>query len=175
MTPSILLHTLNRRAGSPPARHSRAGFTLVELLITVTILALLATVATELAENAITRTEESDLREALRNIRSAIDAYKAASDSGHIAHSANASGYPPDLMALVEGVSDVKSPAPRKLFFLRRLPRDPLSDPALSAEDSWGLRSYASTPDAPAPGDDVYDVYSTSANTGLNGVPYRQW
>ena len=161
-----------RRAPPAPAR---AGFTLIELLITVALLALLATVATELVENSITRAHESDLRVALRDIRGAIDAYKAAADSGHIVRAANASGYPPNLAALVTGVADAKSASPRKLYFLRRLPRDPFADPALAPEETWGLRSFASDPDSPVPGDDVYDVYSTSTRIGLNGAPYGKW
>jgi general secretion pathway protein G len=125
---------------------------------------------------AIQRGKESELRSALREIRGAIDAYKAASEQGTIAVAADASGYPAELKLLVEGVEDARSPEKTKIYFLRRLPRDPFfPDAAASAEESWGLRSYASPPDSPQPGDDVFDVYSLASGKGLNGVPYHEW
>jgi general secretion pathway protein G len=111
----------------------------------------------------------------LREIRTAIDAYKQAVDEGRIMRSLDQSGYPPKLSSLVEGVTDVKSPVDKKLYFLRRIPMDPFSDNRVDAESSWGKRSYDSPPDAPREGRDVYDVYSLSARTALNGVPYREW
>ena len=85
-------------------------------------------------------------------------------------------GYPPDLYALVDGVEDARDPGRSMIYFLRRVPRDPyFPDPSAPAEETWGLRSYASPPDAPRPGDDVFDVYSLSSRVGLNGVPYRDW
>jgi general secretion pathway protein G len=148
------------------------GFTLIELVISVAIVALLASGAVALLENATKRAHESELRADLREIRTAIDAYKAASDNGHIARASNASGYPPSLAVLASGVEDAKSPVKKKLFFLRRVPSDPMVD---QASPVWGLRSYASEPDAPQAGADVYDVFSTSNKVGLNGVPYRNW
>jgi general secretion pathway protein G len=145
------------------------GFTLIELLITVAIVALLASVALPLAEVTVQRNKEKDLRHALREIRGAIDAYKRAADEGSIERPADASGYPPTLAALVDGVADKKKTDGSKLYFLRRIPADPLSGV------EWGLRSYASSATEPQPGKDVYDVYSKSADTGLNGVPYREW
>ena len=145
------------------------GFTLIELLITVAIVALLASVALPLAEVTVQRNKEKDLRHALREIRGAIDAYKRAADEGSIERPADASGYPPTLAALVDGVADKKKTDGSKLYFLRRIPADPLSGV------EWGLRSYASSATEPQPGKDVYDVYSKSPDSGLNGVPYREW
>jgi general secretion pathway protein G len=89
---------------------------------------------------------------------------------------ADASGYPPDLERLVQGVRDMTSPDGKKLFFLRRLPRDPFNSVAdLTAADTWGKRAYASPPDDPREGEDVYDVYTLSPKKGLNGVAYREW
>jgi len=152
------------------------GFTLIELLITVAIVALLASVALPLSEVAVQREKEQDLRRSLREIRGAIDTYKRHVDEGRIKRAADASGYPPSLVLLVEGAEDLKSATRARIRFLRRLPRDPFSgDPEAPAEQTWGLRSYDSPHDAPHPGKDVFDVYSLSAGTGLNGIPYKDW
>jgi len=145
------------------------GFTLIELVITVAIVALLASVALPLAEVTVQRNKEKDLRVALREIRTAIDAYKRAGDEGVIEKKADESGYPPTLAALVEGVPDKRKTDGTKVYFLRRVPADPVSG------EDWGLRSYASSPTEPAPGKDVFDVYSKSADKALNGTAYREW
>lgn len=152
------------------------GFTLIELVIAVAIVGILALIASPLVEVVQQRQKEAELRTALRQIRGAIDAYYQAGRDKRIEIPADASGYPPDLEVLAGGVPDITTPEQRMVYFLRRLPRDPfapadMTDPAAT----WGKRSYASPPDAPRPGDDVYDVYSLSERTGLNGVPYRQW
>jgi general secretion pathway protein G len=158
------------------ARGGAQGFTLIELLVTATIVAILASVALPLAELNVKRSHENDLRAALRDIRGAIDAYKQAVDEGRIEKKADATGYPPNLQVLVDGVPDAKSAKKNRIVFLRRLPRDPLNtDPALSADQTWGLRAYDSPADAPQPGRDVFDVYSLSPATGLNGIAYAQW
>jgi len=155
---------------------SQTGFTLIELVITVAIVGLLASAAIPLASMAIQRQKETELRSALREIRGAIDAYKAAGEQGSVMLKADGSGYPPDLKVLVEGVDDARSPEKAKLYFLRRVPRDPFfPDSAVSAEETWGQRSYASPPGNPQPGDDVFDVYSLASGKGLNGVPYHEW
>jgi general secretion pathway protein G len=154
----------------------RRGFTLIELVVTLAVIALLATAAMPLAQVVAQREKESELRAALREIRSAIDAYKQASSTGHIQLEVDASGYPPDLKSLYEGVEDAASEKKVKIYFLRRIPRDPLfPDATAAAEETWGLRSYASPPDDPQPGDDVFDVHSLATGKGLNGVPYRDW
>jgi general secretion pathway protein G len=151
------------------------GFTLIELVITVALVGLLAAMVVPTVELTVKRTKEAELRIALRELRRAIDAYKQAVDEGRVAGKLGESGYPPTLSVLVDGVDDERSADKRKIYFLRRLPRDPMSNDALAPEESWGLRSYASEPDAPAEGDDVYDVYSRSTGVGLNGVAYAKW
>jgi len=111
-----------------------------------------------------------------RNLRNAIDAYKAAVDSGRVMSDVGASGYPPSLEILVAGVEDARNPDGAKIYFLRRLPRDPFfPDPAAQPASTWGLRSYESSAQDPRPGDDVFDIHSLSPGVGINGVPYREW
>ncbi len=152
------------------------GFTFIELMVTLAIMAVLVMVAVPVAQVSAQRQKEHELRTALGQIREALDAYKRASEQGRIEMRLGESGYPPSLEALVDGVDDKRSPTPRKLYFLRRLPRDPMHpDQTLAPAQSWGLRSYASPPDDPALGEDVFDVYSMSTRVGLDGVPYAQW
>jgi general secretion pathway protein G len=150
------------------------GFTLIEMLVTVTIVALLSTVAFPMLELAERRSNEHALREALQQIRGALDNYKQAVDEGRILETNKGSGYPPNLDVLVSGVPDAKSPnRDEKIYFLRKLPRDPMLPDEGAA--GWGLRSYASGPDNPQPGPDVFDVYSRAEGNGLDGVPYKDW
>jgi general secretion pathway protein G len=152
------------------------GFTLIELVITVAIVGLLATAALPLAELGYRRAKEQDLRLALRELRTGIDAYKSAVDQGRVMTEVGASGYPPSLDALVAGVEDARNPEGAKIYFLRRLPRDPFfPDSAAAPGSTWGLRSYESSAQDPQAGDDVFDVRSLAAGTGINGVPYREW
>ena len=152
------------------------GFTLIELLITLAILAALATLVVPMAQVQVQRAKEQELRAALREIRSGIDAYKKASDEGRIRKEAGTTGYPKTLDVLVEGVDDQRDPQRRKLFFLRKLPRDPFSDdPQVDDAATWAKRAYASEASDPQEGDDVYDVRSRSPLTGLNGVGLQRW
>jgi general secretion pathway protein G len=156
-------------------RLSTKGFTLIELVVSLAILALITTMALPMGEVVIQRNKEQDLRKALRQIRDSIDAYKQFYDDGHVLKKVDATGYPPSLAALEEGVLDAKSPEEKKVYFLRRVPRDPFAPEDIPAADTWGLRSYQSSPNSPQKGDDVFDVYSQSEGNGLNGVPYREW
>ncbi len=152
------------------------GFTLIELAITVAIVGILASAAYPFAELSLQRQRESELRTALREIRNAIDDYHAAALAGTIARSADESGYPRKLEDLMYGVDNLKDPKRSSVYFLRRLPRDPFAeDSTLSAAETWGKRSYDSPPDSPVEGEDVYDVYSLSERSGMNGIPYREW
>ena len=154
----------------------RRGFTLIEMVVTVAVVAVLAAIAVPVMQLTAQRAKESELRTALRQLREGIDAYKRLADEGRIARAVDGSGYPPRLEDLAEGVPDARSPGAARIYLMRRIPRDPFSaDPSLDAAASWGLRSYASPPDAPAAGADVFDVYSRAPGVGLNGIPYREW
>lgn len=152
------------------------GFTLIELVVTVAIVGILASAIVPLGQLNVKRVKEAELRTALRDIRTALDAYKKAVDEGRVEKTVETTGYPPSLETLVNGVPDVHDPKKKPMRFLRRIPRDPMFPNAeASAEETWGKRSYESAPEAPQEGADVYDVYSMSRETGLNGIPYREW
>ncbi|MBE9503475.1 MAG: type II secretion system protein [Proteobacteria bacterium] len=152
------------------------GFTLIELAIVVTILGILASAVMPLAHIGATRAKELELKRNLRIIRMAMDSYKKAYDDKRIEAEIGRSGYPLSLKALVEGVVDVKDPEGNKMYFLRRLPRDPMNNNEfLPPEETWETRSYESEPDNFTGGDDVYDIRSTSEDIALNDTPYKEW
>ena len=151
------------------------GFTLIEMLVVLAMLGVLAAAARPLLELSVQRAREQELRAGLRSLRGAIDAYKQAADAGRIAHSVDESGYPPTLQVLVDGVRDVKSVEGRRLYFLRRLPRDPFADATLAPQQTWGLRAADTPPDEPRAGRDVFDVFSRSERRALDGTRVGDW
>ena len=153
-----------------------SGFTLIEMLVTLAIIAMLVTMALPLTELTVRRTKEQDLRRSLREIRDALDAYHAAWEDGRMERKLGDVGYPKTLDVLVEGVEDARNPKKAKIYFLRRVPSDPFAaEPSAPPASTWGKRSYATAPDEPNEGDDVFDIYSRSTTVGLDGRPYRQW
>lgn len=163
----------------PCAAHPapQRGFTLIELLVVMAILGVLAAAVMPLGETLLVAQKERELRRALLEIRSAIDAYKKVSDQNALAGASYlGSGYPPNLQALVEGLTDARPQAKGQLvYFLRAVPSDPFADPRLAPDKTWRLRSFASPADRPEPGVDVYDVHSTSPGIALDGSRYAQW
>lgn len=143
------------------------GLTLVELIVTVAILAILASAAIPVARFQVRRAKEKELRYDLWEMRSAIDRYKDAADQNAFQIKLDSDGYPPDLETLVKGV-EAKG---KKLKFLRRIPVDPMTGKA-----TWGLRSMQDDPDSTSwGGQNVFDVYSLSDGTALNGTKYNTW
>ncbi|MHB8735235.1 MAG: type II secretion system protein [Terriglobales bacterium] len=141
--------------------------TLVELIVAISILMLLTTMALPLARVTIQRQREHDLRAALHEMRDAIDRYKDAADRGAFQIKLGTDGYPPDLEKLVKG-EDVNG---KKLRFLRRIPVDPMT-----GTTDWGLRSSQDAPDSTSTGgENVFDVYTKSNGTALDGSKYSDW
>jgi general secretion pathway protein G len=150
------------------------GYTFIELLVVTTIVLILASAVQPLAKVAITRQKEAELRRVLREMRTAIDKFKDAADAQMIPPTelkVGSEGYPPTLELLVEGVSVANDATGRKLKFLRRIPIDPMT-----GSDEWGMRSYQDKADSTTwGGQNVYDVFSQSGGTGLDGTKYRDW
>jgi general secretion pathway protein G len=151
-------------------RSDRRGFTLIELMVSIFIIAILVGLALPLAKNSIKREREFELRQDLRDMRTAIDKYKDASDRGLIMAKVDTEGYPETLQVLVDGVQIVGQ-VDKKLKLLRRIPKDPMTN-----STEWGLRSYQDDPKNTAwGGQDVFDVYTKSGGTGLDGIKYKDW
>ena len=153
---------------------AKRGYSFVELLIVATILIILASAIMPLTQVTVQRHHEAELRRALREMRTAIDNYKDAVDLGLIGSTdvrTESEGYPPDLKALVEGVTVVNDASGRKLKFLRRIPVDPMI-----GNTEWGLRSYQDRLDSMSwGGQNVYDVYTSAGGTALDGTKYEDW
>jgi general secretion pathway protein G len=149
----------------------QGGFTLLELVITATVLMILASVTVPLARNGLKRQQELELRRSLREMRLAIDEYKKQAEQQKIkAPPAEANFYPESLEIMVEGVP-VTGTLSRKVKFLRRIPVDPFT-----GKNEWGLRNTSDDANSTSwGGGHVYDVYSLSSATGMNGIPYRDW
>ena len=157
-------------------RHTNKGFTLIELLMALALLATLSTVVYPLTVLMGIREKENELQRSLRDIRRAIDTYKEASDDGRIEKSLVSSGYPASLEVLVKGVADKTDLKVKIIFFLRRIPRDPMCECSeKTAAETWKVRSYTSTAENPSEGEDVFDVSSRSTRESLNGTAYNQW
>lgn len=146
------------------------GFTLLEMLVTATVLVILASAVVPMAKNGVRRQRELELRRTLREMRTAIDSYKDMADQKKIkAPPAENNGYPESLEILVEGAPVMGKDA--KMRFLRRIPIDPMT-----GKSEWGLRSLSDDPGSSSwGGGNVFDVYSLSTGTGSNGKPYREW
>ncbi len=146
------------------------GYTMVELVVVCAVLVILAAVALPTAKHSIKRGKEIELRQALRQMRNAIDEFKRYSDAGLIAVELGTDGYPSELEILVEGI-EVVGQIDKSVRFLRRIPVDPMT-----GEAEWGLRSFQDDFDSDSwGGENVFDVYSLSEGVGLDAVPYQEW
>lgn len=150
------------------------GYTFVELIVVTTMILILASAAMPLAKVTAQRARETELRRDLREMRTAIDKYKDAADTGQIGSlelKVGAENYPPDLQTLVDGVTAANDATGRKLRFLRRIPVDPMTH-----STDWGLRSYQDKPDSTSwGGQNVFDVYTKVDGTALDGTKYKDW
>jgi general secretion pathway protein G len=159
-----MITRLHRGRGAKNER----GFTLLELIVAATILSILTMMALPLARVTIQREREKELRQALWEMRDAIDRYKDAVDRGAFQPKADSGGYPPDLETLVKGV---EAQGGKKIRFLRSIPVDPMTK-----SKEWGMRSMQDDPDSDSfGGQSVFDVYTKSTGTGLDGTKYKDW
>lgn len=159
--------------------NNRRGLSLIELIVTIAILSILASLAVPLAQNTSRRMKEAELRRNLRVMRTAIDDFKKAYDKaqaeGKIPATLDKSGYPETLKQLVEGY-DFGGLYKTKKKFLRKVPVDPFNPPKAGEVPAWGLRSYADEPDSDSwGGEDVFDVYSLSKEKAIDGTHYKDW
>jgi general secretion pathway protein G len=157
-----------QRFHSRPRSRGASGFTLLELIVAATILSILTMMALPLARVTIQREKEKELREALWQMRDAIDRYKDAAEQGKFQTKVESQNYPPDLETLVKGV---EAQGGKKIRFLRSIPRDPMTK-----STEWGLRSMQDDPDSDSwGGQNVFDVYTKSQGTALDGTKYKDW
>lgn len=157
-------------------RSFRRGFTIIELLVVMAILGILSVAIMPLSEMLLISQKERELKQALWEIRGAIDEYKKVVTSVDNAVPNSATGYPPNLQVLVDGIPHPKPEAGgRHVYFLRTMPRDPFADKALAADKTWRLRSFTSPPEKPEPGAEVFDVHSSSDAEALDGSRYAKW
>ncbi len=172
---------MSTQHAAPSTRHpglagavGQSGYTFVEILVVATILVVLASAILPLAKVTSQRMREAELRRALREMRTAIDKYKDAADTGQIGSleiKAGSENYPPDLDTLVEGVAAANDATGRKLKYLRKIPTDPMT-----RSDEWGMRSYQDKPDSTRwGGQNVFDVYTKFDGKALDGTKYRDW
>lgn len=166
---SLTYRTKQSAIGNRKIFRDQRGLTLIELIFTVTIVSILSMAALPLARVSIKRQKEVELRRALREVRDAIDRFKDASDRGFVEVKFGTDGYPPDLETLVKGVTQLNA-IDKKLRFLRRVPRDPMTGA------DWGLRSSQDSPDSNSfGGQNVFDIYTKSTASGLDGTKYSEW
>jgi len=149
---------------------TQRGFTRLEMLVTATVLMILASAVMPMARNGIRRERELELRRDLREMRHAIDDYKSKVDQQKIkAPPPENNGYPESLEKLVDGEDMVGKTT--KMRFLRRIPVDPFTN-----KPDWGKRSINDDPTSTGwGGGNVFDVYSNAPGTGSNGIPYKDW
>ncbi len=161
-----------RRLSTKGMRDRRAGMTLVELIVAFTILMLLSSMAVPLARSRVRKIKEHELREALREMRGAIDKYKDAADGNKLGpQKQEGFGYPESLQALVDGVKGAGQGADTKIKFLRRIPRDPMTN-----SYEWGTRSMQDDPKSDGGGgQNVFDVHTKSDDKAADGTPYKEW
>jgi general secretion pathway protein G len=154
----------------PSTVYRQRGFTMVELAVVASVIAILAAMVVPVVRYTVKRQDELELRFALRTMREAIDKYKQYADAGLIQLQLGSEGYPPDLDKLVEGVSLVGQ-VNKKQKFLRRIPVDPMTKKA-----EWGKRSFQDDPDSVSwGGQNVYDVFSLSTGRAMDGTYYKDW
>lgn len=169
---STLRRIVQRGKRNSPSR----GFTIIELLVVMAILGILSVAIMPLSEMLVTSQKERELKQALWEIRGAIDEYKKVVTSVDNAVQNSSAGYPANLQILVDGITHPKPEAGgRHVYFLRTMPRDPFADKAMPADKTWRLRSFTSPPENPEPGAEVFDVHSSSDAEALDGSQYAKW
>jgi general secretion pathway protein G len=180
MSPCSLISAGGRAAPAGRRSAAHAGFTLIEMVVVLAIVAILAMAALPLQEMTLRRAQEQALREGLRSIRTALDEHRRLVEAKRVAPGPDGSPWPASLAVLVQGVvlldeqGQALADGPRR-YLLRKLPRDPFADPALAAADTWAQRASSSPPETPAAGADVFDVSSRAEGQALDGTRLADW